>query len=119
MKKFAAVALVTAALATAPLASAHAEGWRHGGHRYHHSEYRGGGHHRHHDRRGDAWPLFGVIAGVTGAAILASSYNDAPPPRPAPVYMAPAPTVVYAPRPVVERTVVYPAQSYTTTYYGY
>ncbi|MDD4615859.1 MAG: hypothetical protein PHW76_01910 [Alphaproteobacteria bacterium] len=120
MKKYAAVALVTAALAVAPFASAQAEGWRHGGPgfggpRFHHGEYR----HHHRGHGPGPWPLFGVLAGVTGAAILASSFNEAPPPPPAPVYVAPAPVVYAQQAPVVQRTVVYPAQSYTTTYYGY
>jgi hypothetical protein len=56
------------------------------------------------------------LAAVTGAAVALSASE---PPPPAHVYVAPAAPVVYAPQPVVQRTVVYPATSYTTTYYGY
>jgi hypothetical protein len=104
--KLATIALITATLATIPLASANAQGW----HRWHGGGWYGG------------WPFFGAIAGVTGAAIALSAIPPpiayAPPP---PVYYGPpAPPVYYGYRPVyMPPRVVYYGAPYYPPYYPY
>ncbi|MDD3371689.1 MAG: hypothetical protein PHE27_07705 [Alphaproteobacteria bacterium] len=118
MKKYTAIALVAATvIAAAPFASAHAGEraprpmigpkmvQRHAP--VHHVQKL---QHRRHAavRHGNNGLLLGLVAGVTGAALWTHAVAPPPPAR-----------VVYAPRPVVQKTVIYQTPVYTTTYYGY
>jgi hypothetical protein len=99
--KFATVALMTAALAAAPIAPANA-GW-------------------HHDHRGLPFGVFAAGAAVTGAlvALATAPFSmaaaaSAPPPAPAPVYYAAPAPYAYAPAYPPRQVVVYgyPQQVY-------